>query len=170
MKRCWELAMAAAIGLPLLSSCGEQKPVVSNANNRQTSANQQFAKIEKLSRESCLCKLSGRLSPMIDDQLALATRSLKVDRFGESSAPLAGSYDCYPELGERACVSQYYVVGAKNEPYICDLDQVKRLEAAWNSVSRADDPRGSKAKAAMMADLGRLKSDLVKSIPKSACK
>ena len=169
MQRSKQLAIAMITSLLLLSSCSEQTSGVGNVEPRQTSAKQKFAEIEKLSHQSCLCNLSGRTSPILNDKLKLATQGLKVEGFGESSAPLAWVYDCYPELGEKACVSEYYITSAESETYVCNLDQVDRLENAWESASSSTDPRGMKSKAAMMAELEKVQEELKKSIPPSAC-
>jgi hypothetical protein len=141
-----------------LSGCDSQKPLADDLR-AQKPAQQQFANIERLDRQSCLCKLVGRETAKIDAELQNATKSLKVEQIAESSAPLAGIYDCYPEIGNKACLSKYYQVAAPNEPHICDLGQVERLETVWKSVPSDTDHRGDKANAAMLGELAKLKDD-----------
>lgn len=151
-----------------LSGCDNQQPLADDLG-AQKAAQQQFANIERLNRQSCLCKLVGRETATIDAQLQRATKSLRVEQAGESSAPLAGIYDCYPEIGSKACLSKYYLTTAPNEPHICDLGQVERLETAWKSVPSDTDALGDKANAAILGELAKLKEELRKSIPQSAC-
>ena len=170
MQSCKDIRlMLIAISI-MLTGCDNKRPVA-DTSNIPTKANQRkFAEIEELSRASCLCKLAERKSPLIDDQLKTATKLLLIESMAESSAPLTGSYVCFPELGEHACISTYYFTSADNEPRLCDLNQVNRVERAWKLASRAADPFAEAQTAAMLAELSKLKEEQKKAIPSSACK
>ena len=170
MQSCKDIRLVLIAIFILLTGCDDKPPVTDTPNILTTENQRKFAEIEELSRASCLCKLTERKSPSIDDQLKAATKSLRSESMGESSTPLAGSYVCFPELGERACVSTYYLVSATNEASLCDLNQVKRIERAWTLASRAADPFAEEQTKAMLAELSKLKGELKKSIPSSACK
>jgi hypothetical protein len=169
MQSSQQLATAMIMSLLFLSSCSEQTSGVGNAEALRTSTKQKFAEIEKLSRQSCLCHLSDRISPILTGKLKRATQGLKIEGAGESSAPLAGSYDCFPELGGKACVSKFYITIAETETYVCTLGQLRRLENAWQTGLSSTDPRRMKSKAALMAELEKIQGELKTSIPPMAC-
>lgn len=106
---------------------------------------------------------------MIDERLKAATAGLKVTPEAESSVPIMGRYDCYPELGENACTATFAVGTALGAPRVCSLDQVDRLEKAFLSTESAPDGTTDVGIAAMAKELSLIRQELRKTIPQSAC-
>ncbi|MBB6426049.1 hypothetical protein [Sphingopyxis sp. JAI128] len=157
------LLIAVAV---LAGSCASPSGSGSSSEGRATAID---PKIERLARQSCLCKFAGHDSSKVDEALKTATAGLETGGFGESSAPLAGSYTCYPELGERACTATYYVTGSQDSPDVCNLDQVTELEKAWKSAPPARDGSTGAANDALQKRLSELRRSVANSIPASAC-
>lgn len=162
-------AMGWTFALFLLPGCTDSKRADPPINSEQAVVDPRFAKIDGLARQSCLCELAGRDHTDIDAALKAATAGLKVEGSAESSAPLAGLYDCYPELGERACTSSYYLTASPADTRVCDLGQVKELEKAWHSVEPGNDSSVEAPNKAVLARLSTMRKELAKTIPQSAC-
>jgi len=154
----------------LLGSCSPPDTSSAQANDAAPSAaDPRFIKVEKLARQSCLCKLAGHDSSKVDAALDAATAGLEVGGFVESSTPLSGDYTCYPELGERACVATYYFPSSPNAPRVCNLEQVADLEKAWKSASLTSDGSTDAAHVVLQKRLSELRRSVASAIPQSAC-
>lgn len=159
----------SALTLCLLSGCDTSKPADPPVTSAKKAIDPRFSRIETLAQQSCLCELAGRDHTQIDLALKAATQGLQVEGFVETSAPLAGLGNCYPELGENACTTVYYPTSAPDSLRVCNLDQVEELEKIWRT---ADSARGGSAEAADGALLKRaaaMRQELAKSIPLSTC-
>ena len=159
------LKFTCLVLLLTLAGCDADRP----KSDTQAATQERFAAMKTLDQQSCLCKLTGQKAPKIDAELQRLKRYLKADTAGESSAPLAGVYECYPELGKNACLPRYYLVAVKHEAFVCELEQAERLEAAWRSGFSLSDPRTQKAEAAMLGELSKLKLEVKNSLPPSVC-
>lgn len=160
------LVIAAAM---LLGSCGAADTDASQGKADRSNANAKFARIDKLARQSCQCKLAGKDSSRLDTALKAETAGLRINDYGEPSAPLAGDYKCYPDLGEETCTATYYLTSAPQSVRVCTLDQVDRLEKTWKAADLASDGSTAAADAALQKTLAAIRQDLAKSIPQSAC-
>lgn len=158
-----------AFALVLLSGCDAATPADPATSAEHKTVNPRFAKIKNLAQQSCSCKLVGRESKNIDERLKAAAAGLKVSEEAESSAPLVGRYDCYPELGENACTAAFSVGTSASAPRVCNVDQVKRLEKAFLSTDPAPDGTTKAGAIAMEKELSIIRQELAKSIPQSAC-
>lgn len=154
----------AIVSLLLTGSCRNRE---AEQAAQQAAAASRFATIRDLANRACLCDMAGRDSSAINARLARATAGLLKDGAGEASYPLAGVYDCYPELGANLCTSRFYVVGAPGSPMVCSDDQVAALEETY---SRNDDSGGDdRAFRALNAHLNRMCRELATTISQADC-
>lgn len=158
-----------AFALFLLSGCSASEPADPPIKSEQSVVDPRFARIDGLHQQSCLCALAGRDHTKIDAALKAATAGLKVEGAGESSAPLAGLYDCYPELGERACTSSYYLTFSPDEVRVCSLGQVEELERVWRAADHGSDGSSEAPNKAVLQRLSTMRKELADTIPQSAC-
>jgi hypothetical protein len=161
--------MGWAFAFFLLSGCTDSRSTNPPIKSENKAVDPRFAEIDGLVRQSCLCELAGRDHTKIDAALKAATTGLKVEGSAEPSAPLAGLYDCYPELGERACTSSCYLTASPEEARVCDLGQVKQLEKAWRSVEPGSDGSVEAPNKAVLERLSTMRKELAETIPQSAC-
>lgn len=170
MQRSKNLVAALIASILFLSGCDSTNTAKVVTSKERHYGAQRFLKIKQLASQSCMCRLVGMPSTEVDQRLSLATSGLKIEIYGESSAPLAGYYECFPELGENACISTYYFVSAPEDPRICKLEQLKRLKDALKSVPPLVDPKADAANEAMLIELLKIKADVKKSMPAHACR
>ena len=159
-----------AVALCLLSGCDASKPADQPATSAKTTVDPRFSRIENLAQQSCLCELAGREHTQIDAALKAATAGLQADGIVETSAPLAGLGDCYPELGENACTTVYYPTSAPDSLRVCNLDQVEELEKAWRAADSVSNGSAEAANGAMLKRAAAMRQELASSIPQSVCK
>jgi len=138
--------------------------------SRQTSATDEFARIEKLASQSCMCKLAGRDSRGADRALKSATDSLQTAEGAETPAlPVHVSRKCYPKFGPKACLADFWV----HEPYgdgaVCSYEQAEDLIATAEAAHLAYPRDYELADAAVRKRFEAMRSEAAAKIPQSAC-
>ncbi|QNO25699.1 hypothetical protein EEB18_012935 [Sphingopyxis sp. OPL5] len=153
--------------LLLLAACD-------GTDSRQTSAEErptdEFARIEKLAFQSCMCKLAGHDSSGADRALGSATDSLETAGGPETPAlPVHVSRTCYPKFGPDACLADFWV----HEPYgdgaVCSYGQTDDLIAAAKDAHRASPRDDKRADAAVRKRFEAMRAEAAAKIPRSAC-
>jgi hypothetical protein len=155
------------IAILLLAACDGSSPREIKAEARPAD---EFARIEKLALQSCLCKMAGRNSSGADRALKAATSSLKAAEGAETPAlPVHAARTCYPELGPKACLVDLWV----HEPYgdgaVCSYEQADELMAAAKAAYSAHPGDRERADAIVRKRFEALRAEAAAKIPQSAC-
>jgi hypothetical protein len=151
------------IALLLLAACDSTVP-------RQTGATDEFARIEKLAFQSCMCKLAGRDSGGAERALKSATDSLETAEGPDTPAlPVHVSRTCYPKFGPKACLADFWVHDPFGDGAVCSYGQAEDLIAAAEASHRAHPRDYELADAVVRKRFEAMRAEAAAKIPQSAC-
>jgi hypothetical protein len=135
----------AIIGAFALASCNVPESAERPANDAPD-----LAKLQELASQDCACRLAGHKTSRHGTEYDRLTRSLEKSGYATSSVPVSYESDCFPALGESACVLTGGYIPPDAANFICTEEQGIALEALWSEV---DEKSGSVEKADAATEL-----------------
>lgn len=157
------LQRLAIIGAFALASCGTPDKV-----DRASGDAPDLAKLQELARRDCACRMAGHEASRHGAEYARLTRSLEKSGYATSSMPVSYGSECFPALGENACVLTGGYIPPDAANFICSEEQGVALEALWSEV---DKKTGSveKADAALVRRLEEMRAEARQAVKAADC-
>ena len=154
--------IAAFLPLAILTACG------AGDSPEQEAALTPIETLEDLSTRACLCRMAGHDDGVLRNEYERLTANLEGEGLGSASLPLSSSVTCFPELGERACVTHSLdVVATNGADFACTNEQAGELEAIWNRA--VVEERAEQADADLMKRLEAMREELRQSLTQADC-
>lgn len=157
------LRSPAAISAVVLASCSGPERTDPLAN-----AAPDLATLQELAERDCACRMAGHEDSRHGAEYQRLTRSLGKSGYGTSSFPVSYGSDCFPGLGENACVLTGGYIPPDAANFICTEEQGVTLEALWSEV---EEKSGSveKADAAVILRLEEMRAEARQTIKSADC-
>jgi hypothetical protein len=153
----------AIIGAFALASCS-----VPETTDQPTSDSPDLAKLQELAERDCTCRMAGHKDSRHGAEYDRLTRSMEKSGYATSSVPVSYESDCFPTLGENACVLTGGYIPPDSENFICTEEQGITLETLWSEL---DEKTGSaeKADAAIILKLEEMREEARQTIKAADC-
>lgn len=123
MRRKSGELLAAAFALAACNPSGTNKPFGSSAP--------QLSELQELATRDCQCRLAGFNSSRHAKEYSRLSEKLGREGFATPSFPVSYESECFPALGENACVSTGGYLPPDAGDFICTEAQGIELEALW---------------------------------------
>ncbi len=116
-----------------------------------------FAKLETLATEACLCRFVGGDASSCNKNFNVASANVQLESGATSSVPISGSISCLPSGSPDCFATSFDVVG--QGAFVCTNAQADALDTVWRNTQRSNAGSTAKADRALMAALQRMKRD-----------
>lgn len=159
--RRWRAACLAA--LISLAGCSPQE-----ASEQPVAKLPKLRELQRLATLDCQCRLAGKDGSRHGREFARLIEPLTREASATSSVPVSYEADCFPALGENACVLTGGYLPPDSGNFVCTEAQGIELEKLWAgayarraSVTEADET--------ILRRLDQMRSDARKSVREQDC-
>lgn len=125
--RGWRAACLVALVSP--AACGPQ-----GAGEQREAEAPKLSELQRLATLDCQCRLAGNDGSRHGKEYSRLTQMLTRQGSATSSVPVSYESDCFPELGENACVLTGGHIPPDGANFICTEEQGIALEELWNDA------------------------------------
>jgi len=153
----------AASGMIMLAACSAP-----NVSEQAATEVPEIGKLQEVATRDCQCRLAGHERSRYAKEYARLAKGLLRDGFATSSFPVSYQSDCFPGLGENACVLTGGYLPPSPENFVCTEAQGVALEDVWEAAY-ARSGSETQADEMVLRGLDQMRDDASKSAREEDC-